>query len=500
MLEEIAPEAEATTPNSLDFGEPSQAAPKRKQPAPRRGVPTWAWVAGGAGVLAVVGVALVGVAIAAAVMLGGGKNKDVPIAQKPDENLAKPAKKLPNTDAGKPDVKPPPIKEVVNPDKEKPDPVPPATFRNRLGMEFARIPKGTAWLGGGGGKPGDKKVEISQDFYLGVYEITQGEWQKAMAGNPSNFKAVAGVSNADQKRFPVEQVSWDDAQLFLAKLNELDKQEGWVYRLPKEIEWEYACRGGPMADKAQSAFDYYFDKPTNQLLPAQANFQRGGGLNRTCKVGSYAANSLGLYDMHGNVWEWCDDSQINRAPLRIMRGGSWTATYEGCTAANRPDRKPDARNADAGLRVARVPVGPVASADGFVPLFNGVDLTGWRPNPDWRVVDGVLTTVKQDAMLLQTVREDYKDFHLRFEARAKKYGSIDFRSGSALLPYRLQFGAPPGRVSLARTVPKGKTSVAEPFGTAANLPSGEWVGVELVAEGNPLQGLAEWNAGDRRRG
>jgi formylglycine-generating enzyme required for sulfatase activity len=157
----------------------------------------------------------------------------------------------------------------------------------------------------------------------------------------------------------VDTVSWDDAQSFLAKLNERDKRAGWMYRLPKEAEWEYACRGGPMTDKADSAFAYYFDKPTNQLLPEQANFYHPNGLKQTCKVGSYPPNPLGLYDMHGNVWEWCDDAQTNRASLRIMRGGSWTAMSEGCSAANRPDRPPPARHHDGGLRVARVPVAKV---------------------------------------------------------------------------------------------------------------------------------------------
>ena len=82
-----------------------------------------------------------------------------------------------------------------------------------------------------------------------------------------------------------------------------------MYRLPKEVEWEYACRGGPMANKLDSAFDFYFDKPVDQLQAEQANFEHGKGLKRTCQVGSYKPNRLGLYDMHGNVWEWCEDEQ-----------------------------------------------------------------------------------------------------------------------------------------------------------------------------------------------
>ena len=146
------------------------------------------------------------------------------------------------------------------------------TFKNDLSMEFVLVPKGKSWLGGGGGKPGDKEVEIAHDFYLGKYEVTQEEWEKVTGSNPSHFKSVAGVGKEEQKRFPVESVSWEDCQAFIERLNKKVNEAGWVYRLPKETEWEYACRGGPLADKFESAFDFYLEKPANELLPEQANF------------------------------------------------------------------------------------------------------------------------------------------------------------------------------------------------------------------------------------
>ena len=245
------------------------------------------------------------------------------------------------------------------------EPLPP-TFKNSIGMEFVLVPKGKSWLGGGKDKLGEKEVVIPAGFYLGKYEVTQEEWEKVMGENPSYFSrtgegkdAVKDIPDADLKRFPVENVSWDQCQIFVAKLNRLEKETGWVYRLPKEAEWEYACRGGPMSDKVDSAFDFYLAKPTNALLLEQANFGHENGLNRTCKVSSYEPNSLGLYDMHGNVWEWCDDeTKDDKGALqRVWRGGSWYDDSGPCRAAFRHALEPSYRNCTLGSRLARVPVG-----------------------------------------------------------------------------------------------------------------------------------------------
>ena len=224
-------------------------------------------------------------------------------------------------------------------------------------------------MGGMAGKaPNEEATEFEQDFYLGVYEVTQEDWQKVMGTNPSGHTltgkksdAVKGITAEDIQRFPVETVSFNDAQEFVARLNEKLKEEGWVYRLPTQAEWQYACRGGPVEKKEELGFDYYFDRPTNVLMPDRANFNRNEG--RPKKVGSYLPNGLGLYDMHGNVGEWCHDTAIDAdgSVRAFSHGGSWTHPADWCRAVFIIRSQPFARFDDMGLRLARVPVGPAAS-------------------------------------------------------------------------------------------------------------------------------------------
>lgn len=244
----------------------------------------------------------------------------------------------------------------------------PERFKNSLGMEFVLVPKGKAWLGGGNGQPGDVAVNMPHDFYLGVYEVTQEEWRQVTGLTPSYFsrtgggkKKIKSLPDEEVKRLPVEMVSWDDVQLFLAELNKRTQEAGWAYRLPTQVEWEYACRGGPMATQFESAHDYYFAKPTNELDPTQANFKYDGSLKRTRKVGSYAPNALGLYDMHGNVWEWCADEapQADGTVERVNRGGSWLYAAADCRAASTDSDPANHRGESLGLRVARLPAASV---------------------------------------------------------------------------------------------------------------------------------------------
>ncbi len=247
------------------------------------------------------------------------------------------------------------------------------SFTNSFGMKMVSIPRGTFWVGGSAGKPGDRQVTIPHDFHLGTTEVTQGQWVAVTGGaNPSQFSRnglyknlVKDVSDDDLAQFPVENVSWDMIQKeFLPKSNAREANGEWKYRLPTEAEWEYSCRGGATS-KQDCSFDFYLDRgPTNDLSSADANFdgrqpagkaEQGLYLNRPCRVGSYKPNRLGLYDMHGNVWEWCDDPSESGLS-RILRGGCWNFDGSNCAAGYRGWFVPSYRARYLGFRVARVPV------------------------------------------------------------------------------------------------------------------------------------------------
>ena len=197
------------------------------------------------------------------------------------------------------------------------------------------------------------RVRITKPFYLGKYLVTQEQWQAVIDGNPSQFKFPKN---------PVETVSWEDCQKFLGKLNAKVGSGAGRFQLPSEAQWEYACRGG-------STTRFCFGDDDAKLGEYAWYGQNSGG--KTHPVGEKKPNAWGLYDMHGNVWEWCQDwwkqvGYYKESPVddptgptggsfRMRRGGGWLRPARFCRLADRFVGVPGFRNADLGLRVSLVP-------------------------------------------------------------------------------------------------------------------------------------------------
>jgi len=187
------------------------------------------------------------------------------------------------------------------------------------------------------------RVRISQGFEIGKYEVTQAQWEAVMNSNPSSFKGA---------NLPVEDVSWDDAKKFIGRLNA--RNDGYVYRLPTEAEWEYACRAGSTGDYAGDldAMAWYSENSEGKSHPVRKK----------------QPNAWGLFDMHGNVWEWVEDwygrNYYERGPTvdpqgsgadsyRVVRGGAWLSSAGLLRSAFRHSRTPDDRGHSLGFRLVR---------------------------------------------------------------------------------------------------------------------------------------------------
>lgn len=231
------------------------------------------------------------------------------------------------------------------------------------GMQFVYVKGGCYRMGDtfGDGYSDEKVHEVCVDsFWMGKYEVTQGEWERLMSPNPSRFPRGS--------RYPVENVSWYDAQDFISALS---RRSGKQYRLPTEAEWEYAAREGGRKVR--------FGTGKDTIGPDEANFdarsdykesysRSGRYRESTVEVGSFAPNGLGLYDMSGNVWEWCSDwyseeyyglrdnpGGPSSGSYRVNRGGSWDFNPRRVRAAFRLNHAPDFRVDDLGFRLVVPP-------------------------------------------------------------------------------------------------------------------------------------------------
>jgi len=236
------------------------------------------------------------------------------------------------------------------------------SITNSIGMTFMYIPSGTFMIGSPPNEPNrdndesQHRVTISKPFYIQTTEVSQGQWRRVMGDNPSHFKNCGDDC-------PVENVTWKDVQEFIRKLNQMEGIDR--YRLPTEAEWEYACRAGTTTpfytgtciSTEQANYDGNYPMP---------GCPRGEDRKKTFRVGSFQPNSWGLYDMHGNVWEWCQDwygdyptGQVtdpkgpSSGDSRVIRGGSWGGNAGGCRSTNRDGDDPDFRFSRLGIRVAR---------------------------------------------------------------------------------------------------------------------------------------------------
>ncbi|HKL20248.1 MAG TPA: formylglycine-generating enzyme family protein [Tichowtungia sp.] len=222
-------------------------------------------------------------------------------------------------------------------------------------MELLPIPAGIFMMGSNDGDSSEKPVHpvtISTPFWMGKTEVTQAQYKQMTGENPSHFQ---GLEN------PVESVSWNDAVAFCKKLTEQERQagrlpEGFAYTLPTEAQWEVACRAG-------SSTEYYFGDDADRLDEAAWYGENSGG--KTHPVAQKLPNAWGLYDMHGNVWEWCSDwyeggyssgsvtdpQGPDSGTARVLRGGCYLSLASSCRSAERLRGAPSVTGSVLGFRV-----------------------------------------------------------------------------------------------------------------------------------------------------
>ena len=222
--------------------------------------------------------------------------------------------------------------------------------KNGITIDMVKVEAGTFMMGATSEmlNPDDDEkpvhqVTLTNDYYMGKYEVTQALWQAVMGSNPSKFKG---------DNLPVEKVSWHDCKEFISKLNSMT---GRKFRLPTEAEWEYAARGG----KKSRGYQYSGSSDFSDVA-----WYDGNSGSKTHPVGTKQANELGIYDMSGNVWEWCQDwygsyvstsqtnpSGANSGSFRVERGGCWTYYEWNCRSSRRSCDTPYCRDSDLGLRL-----------------------------------------------------------------------------------------------------------------------------------------------------
>ena len=216
-------------------------------------------------------------------------------------------------------------------------------------LELVLIPAGKFMMGSPASDKGrlnsenQHEVTLTKSYYMGKYEVTQEQWEAVMGNNPSiRFKGA---------KLPVTDVSWEDCQEFIKKLN---AKTGGGYRLPTEAEWEYSCRAG-----TTTAYSF-----GDKITTKDANYS-GSMIWKSVAVGSYKPNAFGLYDMHGNVWEWCEDwhgeypfavtdpKGPGTGESRVLRGGSFNYVVSFARSSYRSAGAPSYRFNNDGFRLAR---------------------------------------------------------------------------------------------------------------------------------------------------